>query len=254
MIKLEGVDYQYHEHVALSQINLEIQAGERVVLLGNNGSGKSTLLKLLAGLIFAQEGRYLFEGKVVNKRQLKRDAKAFRKALAILFQNPDTMLFNPTVREEILFSLLQFDMERDIEALAEEFDIASLLERSPLKLSGGEKQKVALCAIFATEPKVLLLDEPMANLDPKSTGWLIDFLEEQEGLTTLISTHNLSLARELGTRAIVMDASHTIIYDGAIEALFENQEVLLQANLMHRHRHKHADATLHSHFHLHNWS
>ena len=252
MIKLKEIKYNYDDTIALNSISLEIKPKERIVLLGNNGSGKSTLLKLLAGLIFSKDGEYLFNNKKITKKYLKKEAKSFRKELAILFQNPDTMLFNDSVRSEIEFSLMQFDIEKDIVKLAKKFDIEKLLDRNPLKLSGGEKQKVALCAIFAIEPTILLLDEPMANLDPKSTGWLIDFLYEQRDLTTIISTHNLSLALELGDRAIVIDSSHKIIYDGDIKELFKNREILLQANLMHQHKHKHQD-TFHTHFHIHDW-
>jgi len=253
LIRIENVKYHYEEEPALDGVNLEIKEGERVVLLGNNGSGKSTLLKLMAGLIYPNAGAYFFKEHQITKKYLKKEAKAFRKALAILFQNPDTMLFNETVRDEIAFSLDQFGMQKKIEPLAKAFSIEHLLERSPLKLSGGEKQKVALCAIFSIEPKVLLLDEPMANLDPKSTGWLIDFLYDQKGLTTIISTHNLSLALELGERAIVMNEKHKIIYDGEMQALFKNRDILLEANLMHKHRHKHDEDLFHTHFHIHNW-
>jgi cobalt/nickel transport system ATP-binding protein len=122
----------------------------------------------------------------------------------------------------------------------------------PLKLSGGEKQKVAFCAIFATNPKVLILDEPTANLDPKSTGWMIDFLSEKD-ITTIISTHNLSLALELGSRAFVMDETHKIIYDGDLKQLLSTKDILLQANLLHKHKHTH-DGVVHSHLHIHDWS
>jgi cobalt/nickel transport system ATP-binding protein len=252
LIRLKGIEYKYEDNLALKDIDLEIKEGERVVLLGNNGSGKSTLLKLLAGLIFSKSGEYYFNKNRITKKYLKENAKSFRKELAILFQSPDSMLFNDSVRNEIAFSLMQFDMQRDIEDLAKEFGIEHLLDRNPLKLSGGEKQKVALCAIFSTQPKVLILDEPMANLDPKSTGWLIDFLYEKKDLTTIISTHNLSLALELGSRAVVMDSTHKIIYDGDIKELFNNKSILLQANLMHKHRHNHNDI-FHTHFHIHSW-
>jgi len=247
LIEFRDVSYSYGDFTALNSLSFEIKRKEKVVLLGNNGCGKSTMLKILAGLIYPKSGAYLYNEKEVTKRYLKNETKSFRKEVAILFQNPDTMLFNPTVRDEIAFGINELNLNIDIEEVAKRFEISHLLERSPLKLSGGEKQKVALAAIFAIEPKLLLLDEPTANMDPKSTGWLVDFLQEID-ITTIISTHNLSLAIELGDRAIVMDKTHTIIYDDKIDELFENKELLLKANLVHKHK-----KLKHSHFHIHNW-
>lgn len=252
MIRLENVAYFYEEQKVLDDLCFEIKHKERIVLLGNNGCGKSTLLKLLAGLIRPQRGSYFFQGQKVDKKFLKQNGKVFRKEVAILFQTPDTMLFNPTVYDEIAFSLEEFGVVGNVEQIAKEFGITHLLQKSPLKLSGGEKQKVAFAAIFAVQPQLLLLDEPTANLDPKSTGWMIDFLLEQD-ITTVIATHNLSLAYELGERAIAMNENHQIIFDGAIEELFSNEELLLEANLIHKHKHKHKGIE-HSHFHIHDWS
>ena len=252
MIKLQNVYYEYEQENVLQDINFSVEEGESIVLLGNNGCGKSTLLKLLAGLIYPKDGNYSYKNNLITKKYLKTHNKEFRKDISILFQTPDTMLFNPTVYDEILFSINEFDVDADVKSIAKEFSIEHLLDKSPLKLSGGEKQKVAFATIFATNPKLLLLDEPTANLDPKSTGWFIDFLLEKK-ITTIISTHNLSLAYELGDRAIAMNEEHKIIFDGDIKELFQNKELLLEANLMHKHNHSHKDLQ-HSHFHIHNWN
>jgi len=252
LIRLEDVAYFYDEQKVLDNLSFVVQPKERIVLLGNNGCGKSTLLKLLAGLILPKGGKYFFKDQEVTKKYLKQNAKEFRKEVAILFQTPDTMLFNPTVYDEIAFSIDEFGVDMNVETIAREFGITHLLHKSPLKLSGGEKQKVAFAAIFAVQPQLLLLDEPTANLDPKSTGWMIDFLLEQN-ITTVIATHNLSLAYELGDRAIAMNENHQIIFDGVIEELFSNEELLLEANLIHKHKHKHKGIE-HSHFHIHDWS
>jgi cobalt/nickel transport system ATP-binding protein len=134
---------------------------------------------------------------------------------------------------------------------AERFGIGHLLERSPLKLSGGEKQRVALAAIYAPGPELLLLDEPTANMDPRTTGWLVDLLADAPH-TSLITTHNLSLAPELGERALVLSESGKLVFDGPVAALLENEALLIEANLLHRHRHRHG-ALEHSHFHAHDW-
>ena len=252
MINLQNISFYYETNLALNNINLSIDNGEKVVLLGNNGCGKSTLLKLLAALVYPKSGKYYYNNTEITKKYLKKEQKNFRRDFAILFQNPDAMLFNPTVKDEIAFGLDEFNIENSVENITKQFNIEHLLNKSPLKLSGGEKQKVALAAIFAVEPKILLLDEPTANLDPKSTGWLVDFLSELD-ITVIISTHNLSLAYELGTRAVVLDETHQIIYDGDFDTLYKNEDLLYRANLIHKHKHKH-NGVEHSHFHIHNWS
>ncbi len=251
MIRFENISFLYDDFLALQEIDFEIKNGEKIVLLGNNGCGKSTILKIMAGLLYPKKGRYLYKDKEITKKYLKKYSKDFRKEVAILFQNPDIMLFNPTVKDEILFSLKEMGLDTDVDEILKKFDILHLEKRNPLTLSGGEKQKVAFAAIFVANPSLLLLDEPTANLDPKSTGWLIDFINSLD-ITTVISTHNLSLAYELGDRAIVLDETHQVIYDGEIEKLFSDKELLLKANLVHKHKHKHTQHE-HSHFHIHDW-
>ena len=248
MIELEKVSFRYEKHAALKNVNLKIEAGEKVALLGSNGSGKSTLLRILAALYFPTEGTYLFQGIKVDKQS----AKQLRPDLGIVFQNPDAMIFNPTVYDEIAFSLREFrfeDIEGRIRKIAASFGLDDFLEKSPLKLSGGEKQKVILASILAYDPKLLLLDEPTTAMDPKTTGWLIDLLWELK-TTIVLATHDLSVAYETCPRAVVLDESHRIIYDGEMEPLMENIDLLVQANLIHKHKHRHKKF-VHSHYHLH---
>lgn len=250
MIKVEDLAYQYETKCVLDKLSFEIKAGEKVVLLGNNGSGKSTLLRMLAGLYFG-EGNYTYKERLMTKKSVD---KAFRKEIGILFQNPETMMFNPTVYDEIAFGLREFDIENvdeRVHAIAEKFHLTQHLQSSPLKLSGGEKQKVMLCAILALEPQFLLLDEPTANMDPKTTGWFVDLLSEMN-ITTLISTHNISLAYELGDRALVLNDKHQLIYNGEVEALMRDKKILIEGNLLHLHVHKHKDFH-HSHYHMHHF-
>jgi cobalt/nickel transport system ATP-binding protein len=124
------------------------------------------------------------------------------------------------------------------------------LKRPPFQLSGGEKQKVCLASLLALQPRVLLLDEPTANLDPRSTGWLVDFLQDLS-VTSLATTHNLSLAAELGDRVLVLSEAHELIFDGRMEELLGDEEKLLAANLMHSHRRGHSRERRP---HVHDWS
>ena len=247
MIKLKNINYKYEDNIALKNINLEIKENEKIALLGSNGSGKSTLLRIIAGLYFPK-GEYIFEKTKITKK----NAKILRKNLGILFQNPDSMIFNPTVYDEIAFSLREFgfsDIEKKVEEIAKEFNITHLLKKSPLNLSGGEKQKVILASILIYNPKVLLLDEPTTAMDPRTTGWFIDFLIDLNK-TILLATHDLAVAYETCNRAVVLSEEHEIIYDGEMEELMKNLDILIKANLIHKHKHKHK-RFIHSHYHTH---
>jgi cobalt/nickel transport system ATP-binding protein len=243
MIELRNVWFSYDGEFVLKDINLKVEKGERIVVLGINGSGKSTLLKLLNALLFPTKGTYLYKGKNIEKNAFKDKnfIKAFRKEVVLLFQNPDAMLFNPTVYDEIAFGLRQLGFEEKVVKervlyWAEIFGLTKYLNKPPFILSGGQKQKLCLACLLVLEPEVLLLDEPTANLDPKSTGWLIDFLNGLKGITTITSTHNLSLAPELGNRLIVLREGGSIIYDGEAEAFLKDQEKLIKAGLVHKHK------------------
>ncbi len=259
MIEADGLFFEYDDFRGrvkklLCDVSFKVEKGERVVLLGINGSGKSTLLKILNGLIFPKEGVYRFKGEEINKKSIKKLSKEFRKDVVFLMQDPNSMLFNATVREEIAFGLQAFgfeDVDDRVGEIAKRFNLEKFLDTPPFYLSGGEKQKVALAALLAIEPKVLLMDEPTSQLDPPTTGWLVDLLSELD-VTTIISTHNLSLASELGQRALVLSPEHKLLYDGALETFLNDLERLKEAKLLHKHRHKHGEVE-HSHFHIHSW-
>ncbi len=256
IIRLKNITFKYEEKEILRDISFNVNEKEKLVLLGINGSGKSTLLKIINGLIFPQKGDYIYKGEKITKKKLEERnfIKNFRKEVVLLFQNPDTMLFNPTVYDEIAFGLRQLDIEdidEKVKYWAEKLGIFKYLDTPPFKLSGGEKQKVCLASLLVLEPELLLLDEPTSNLDPRSTGWLIDFLYELN-LTTIITTHNLSLSIELGDRGLVLSEDHRLIYDGDLEDFIKDKEKLLEANLIHIHRHKHKEIE-HKHYHVHDW-
>lgn len=256
MIELEDISHRYNGNAALVEVTLKVAAGEKVVLLGANGTGKSTLLRILDGLIAPMSGIYRYQGERVDPRRLRdRDLnRRFRRQVALLFQNPEAMLFNPTVFDEIAFGPRQLglsDVEHRVRHWAGVMGLTDKLERLPFSLSGGEKQKLALAALLAVNPQLLLLDEPAAALDPRSTGWLIDFLAGLP-ITVITTTHNLSLAPELGERALVLGEDHRLIHDGPIEPFLADPEKLVAANLAHSHRHRHGELE-HRHFHTHDW-
>jgi cobalt/nickel transport system ATP-binding protein len=257
VIELAGIGHRYNGAPALVDIHLRIAAGEKVVLLGANGTGKSTLLKILDGLIKPDQGSYRYKGETIDPRRLRDPTqnRRFRAEVALLFQNPDAMLFNPTVYDEIAFGPRQLglpDVDARVRHWAGSMGLTPHLDRLPFSLSGGEKQKLALAALLAVDPQLLLLDEPAAALDPRSTGWLVDFLAELP-CTMVVTTHNLSLAPELGSRALVLGEDHRLIHDGPLEPFLADQEKLLAANLVHSHRHRHGELE-HRHFHTHDWA
>jgi ABC-type cobalt transport system, ATPase component len=240
---------------ALQHVDLEIKSGERVVIVGINGSGKSTLLKLLNGLLEPSSGELFYKnqslvGALAHDVEVRR---MFRKEVVLLFQNIDAMLFNPTVRDEIAFAPKQVglkDIDQTVKRWADTFGLCELLDLPPFTLSGGEKKRVALAAIMAIEPEVLLLDEPSAHLDPAGVAWFVDFLQSLRGKTVVCSTHNLSLVAELGDRVIVLSKDRTIMFDGTPAKLFSDNALLIESGLAHKHLHRHLDE-VHLHYHVH---
>ena len=253
---IESVGVQLAGRGVLRDVTFSVSPGERVVLLGVNGSGKTTLLKLLDGLIFPTRGRVSYDGAPLGAKRLEEPAfrRRFRGEVGLLFQNVDAMLFNPSVADEIAFGPRQLglpDVDQRVERWARELDVARLLDRPPFELSGGEKERVALAAILAVGPKVLLLDEPTANLDPASAARLVDLLLGLPGLTVIASTHNLSVVEELGSRAILLAPGRSgVLFDGSPAALVRDHRLLVESGLAHRHAHRHGAAE-HAHFHVH---
>ncbi len=252
---LQDVSVDLAGRPALRGVSFAVQPGERVVVLGVNGCGKTTLLRLLDGLLFASRGRVSYGGEPLDERSLGEAAfrRRFRGEVALLFQNVDAMLFNPTVGDEIAFGPRQLalgDVDGRVRRWAEAFDLAPLLDRPPFELSGGEKKRVALAALLAIDPKVLLLDEATAHLDPATAALLVDLLAELPGLTVIASTHTLSMAEELGDRAVLLAPGGPVLFDGPPGEIVRSERLLVESGLAHRHSHRHGDA-VHAHYHAH---
>lgn len=253
---VDRVSVRTNGRPVLDEVGFSVRPGERVVVLGVNGAGKTTLLRLLDGLAFADAGEVAYGGRRLEASALEEPAfrRKFRGEVALLFQNVDAMLFNPTVEDEIAFGprqLGQDDVPGRVARWAEAFEVHELLDRAPFELSGGEKKRVALAALLAVEPRVLLLDEATAGLDPASAGRLVDVLAGIGGLTVIAATHNLSVASELGERAILIaPGKKGVLYDGPAHGLLEDEWRLIASGLAHRHVHRHG-AHAHAHYHVH---
>jgi len=259
IFEVRDVTYRYHEVTALDGLNLTIMPGQRIALLGANGSGKSTLLSILDGLYFPHKGGIAFCGEPLteNRLQTQEIEFAFRRRVALVFQNPDVQLFNPTVFDEVAFGPLQLRWAKDqilhrVSGMLEQMDILHLKDRSPHHLSTGEKKRVALASVLIFDPEVLLLDEPTAALDPKSESQMIDFLVSCSGgrKTVVTATHDLDLIEDIADYCHVFERGR-IVAAGTPAEIVNDQALLLSTNLIHAHRHAHAPGELHSHPHRH---
>lgn len=261
IFKVNDVRFAYPGHDAsVAGVSFGVEAGERLALLGANGSGKSTLLHLLDGLFFPQEGSITAFGQCLTEEVLERPpfGPQFRRDVGFLFQHSDAQLFCATVAEELAFAPLQLRWPKEtiyqrIDETLHLLEIAHLRDRTPQRLSGGEKKRVALASLLIVNPTVLLLDEPTAGLDPRSQSVLLEILErlhEDTGMTLITATHDLTLLPHLADRALVLGEDHRLAADAAAHDILHNTELLLAVNLIHAHSHRHGE-TVHEHPHVH---
>lgn len=258
LFDLRAVTYRYPEVTALDGVSLSIARGERVAILGANGSGKSTLLRLLDGLYFPSAGTVSFDGVELTEAAFASDAFAFdfRRRVALVFQNPDVQLFNPTVFDEIAFAPLQLRWPKSrilerVHAAMQEMEITHLKDRAPHRLSGGEKKRVALASALILDPDVLLLDEPTSALDPQSQSHIVDFLEANAGAKTVVTaTHDLEIVGEIADRCCIFENGR-VAAQGTPSEILGDQALLQQTHLLHTHRHHHGAGVVHAHPHLH---
>ena len=261
LFSLKNVSFAYFgKFPALSSVNIDIQAGQKITVIGANGSGKSTFLQMLDGLLFADTGEINFCGKQLNEKAFtdEKFTQEFRRKVGFVFQNPDVQLFCPTVKDDIIFGPLQLgfaknEVEKRLEKLVSILDISALLNRSPYQLSIGEKRKVAIASTLIIQPEVLILDEPTAGLDPLTTRHIIDLLidENLRGKTIITATHDLHIVEEISDLVYVFNNRKTITRFGKTDEILNDTELLKINNLVHIHSHKHKDKVhLHPHIHL----
>lgn len=216
IIELSNVTFSYNqaEGTVIKDLSLQVEIGSCLVVEGQNGSGKTTLFRILNGLSFPQKGSYIFNNVSITEEYLKdnRNSKSFHKQIGYLFQNPDIMLFNASVYDEIAFGPRQMglsDEEIDIRTrdCMKLFGIENLSDKAPYHLSGGQKKRVAFAAIMSLNPDVLILDEPFAGLDNRTTEWMMSFLKELKisGKTLIIATHITEVREKLADKSIVLE-------------------------------------------------
>jgi cobalt/nickel transport system ATP-binding protein len=247
VFEIENAGYSYERVVALDGVSLSIRAGQRVALLGANGSGKSTLLRLLDGLCFAAPGTVRFRGEPLTEERFRNETFAFdfRRRVGLVFQNPDTQLFNPTVFDELAFGPLQLRWPPDlirqrVDQTLDHLNIAHLKDRPPHRLSGGEKKRVAIASVLILDPQVVLLDEPTAGLDPRCQSQTIDLLAgwKDTGRTVITATHDLDSVEEIADDCFVFQAGQ-LVAQGAPAAVLGDVDLLRRTGLLHAHTHLH---------------
>ena len=260
IISLKNIDYSYYGKIpALKNINLSVNKGDMFAIIGLNGSGKSTLLHVINALIFPDSGYVLFDGNPVTEISLKDKSFGiqFRQRMGYIFQHPDIQLFCPTVFDELLFGPLQLNLSLDTakeraEQTLSYLGIGHLRERPVYMLSGGEKKRVAIASVLTMNPDVLLVDEPLSSLDPKTQTFFIELLIElnEAGKTVIFTTHQLDLIEHLQPQVAVLSNEHTIKKTGPASEILDDEELLISVNLIHEHIHKHGKEE-HKHYHSH---
>lgn len=260
IISLKNITYSYFGKIpALKNINLSVKKGEMFSIIGHNGSGKSTLLSIINALVHPDSGEIMFKGNPVTQKSLrdKLFAMELRQSMGYIFQNPDIQLFCPTVFDELMFAPLQLNLPYEtavqrVEETLSYLRISHLKERPPYMLSGGEKKRVAIASVLTMNPEILLVDEPLAGLDPKTQTFFIELLIElnRVGKTIIFTTHHLDLIDHLQPRVAVLSEGHTIGKTGTAAEILNDKEFLISVNLIHEHNHKHGEET-HKHYHSH---
>ena len=209
-ISLQGISKRYRDHVAVEHLDLEVQAGEFMVLVGPSGCGKSTTLRMIAGLEDISEGRLLIGGRDVTH------AEPHERDIAMVFQSY-ALYPHMTVYMNMAFGLLRTsklsrsDVDQRVHEAAQRLQITELLQRRPNELSGGQRQRVAIGRALVRKPKVFLFDEPLSNLDAKLRTHMrgeLERLHTELGITIVYVTHDQVEAMTLGTRIAVMDRGH----------------------------------------------
>lgn len=231
-IEIKELSFSYDSKPFIDNLDLKINDGEMVGIIGNTGCGKSTFVRLIAGLIKSDSGKIIIDGDDITDKKFNK--KILRRKLGIVFQFPEMQLFEQTIEKDIFFGLKQYKLTYDekykrakeaLELLGLDFE--KIKDKSPLALSGGEKRKVAVAGILVCKPKYLIFDEPIAGLDCNSRDNFMKLLLalKQNDTTIIIISHNTDYLAEYADRILVMDGGKIILDDKPNEIF--NQATLL---------------------------
>lgn len=242
-IEIQNINFTYRSiltppHRALSNISLDIEAGERLAIVGSSGSGKSTLVQHLNGLNKPDSGKILFDGEDVFATS---GGALFllKRRVGLVFQFPEVQLFEETVFQDVAFGpknlgLSEKEIEQHVHSALNSVGMndSVIFDRSPFELSGGERRRVALAGVLAMNPEVLVLDEPTVGLDRRSSEQVEQIIEsfDHARKTVIFVSHNMDFVAKLAKRIVVMHKG-SILFDGGKKQLFENDSILKKAGL-----------------------
>ena len=236
-LELKSVSYTYapntsYQTKALDNINLTVNSGEFIGIMGRTGCGKSTLIQVIDGLLVPDSGLVMLDGQNINSE--KYDRAVLRHSIGLVFQYPEYQLFETTVERDVAFALKYSGLskneikERVAEALdASGFDYDKVKSKSPLSFSGGEKKRLAIAGVLAAKPDVLILDEPIAGLDCLGKTAFLRLIKSlnEKGTTIIMISHDSDVLAEYASRIILMDKGR-IICDDAAESVLSDCERL----------------------------
>lgn len=235
-IRTEQLHYTYEDGTeALKGVELEIEKGERIAVMGSNGSGKSTFFLHLNGVLKPKKGTVYIDGQPIDYS--RKGLLEVRRKVGIVFQDPDNQLFSANVIQEISFGPLNLGIPEDrvremVKQTVAELGITPFQEKPTHFLSGGQKKRVSIADILVMEPEIILLDEPAASLDPLHAR-LIDGIIDQlcaKGITVLLSTHDMERALIWADRIILFHDGR-VVGEGTPEEIFHQEALLKQTNL-----------------------
>ena len=234
VLRLEGISFVYEDgYEALHALSLSIHRGERIALIGHNGAGKSTLFLLLSGLQQSWRGELYLHGEIITPQE----RVALRRRVALVLQNSNYQLFTPSVEDELSFGLKNMGLEGEalhlrLEELLTEYQLLDLRHKAPHELSEGQKKWVALAAVLATDPEIIILDEPTAALDALYTERVLELLERlhERGKTVIVSTHDMDLGYQFADRVLLLSKGKLLTDRPALD-LWQDRELLASAHI-----------------------
>lgn len=232
-IRVKGLTYSYPDGTsALENIDITINEGEKIVIVGPNGAGKTTLFLHLNGTLKSQDNTVMIFG--TNLSDMGTEERI--KEVGIVFQDPDDQLFMPTIFDDVAFGPINMGLDKDevenrVKKALSRVGLEGFEDRVPHNLSYGQKKRAALAAVLSMEPRILILDEPTANLDPKSRADLIQVINDlnKDGITTVIAMHDVNALPDLSDRVYVLNRK--IVAEGNPREIFSNSELLKMNNL-----------------------
>ncbi len=224
LVDVKDLNFSYGGF-SIKNVTFTIEKNTRFSLIGNNGSGKTTILRLLVGLLKAESGTIKIFDKLLTRN--RQELWEIRKQIGFLFQNPDDQLFAPTLGEDIAFGARNLKLEQEIVEervnwALEAVDLLDFREKSPFELSWGQKKRAALAGLLVMKPKLLILDEPFANLDLTSIKKHINIFEslmKETDLTILFTTHNMFFVENWAEKMLVIDEGKSVFEGDPIEGL-----------------------------------